>query len=116
MCISSSLSVELPGVNAKIARFATFASSGNRYPSLTTTILKVEKSRSIDSNISGRHIDARFLVITTVISPQSRVADSPAYKKEYKFTDEMATELLNCAKISADLDERMGNLKQMIEK
>jgi len=38
------------------------------------------------------------------------------YKKEYKFTDEMATELLNCAKISADLDERMVNLKQMIEK
>ena len=38
------------------------------------------------------------------------------YKKEYKFTDKMATELLNCAKISADLDERMGNLKQMIEK
>lgn len=38
------------------------------------------------------------------------------YKKDYEFTEEMAEELLNCAKISADLDERMGRLKQMIEK
>ena len=38
------------------------------------------------------------------------------YKKDYEFTKGMASELLSCAKISADLDERMGRLKQMIEK
>ena len=38
------------------------------------------------------------------------------YKKDRVFTEEMANELSNCAKISADLDERMGRLKQMIEK
>ena len=38
------------------------------------------------------------------------------YKKDRVFTEEMANELSNCAKISADLDERMGNLRKLIEK
>ena len=38
------------------------------------------------------------------------------YKKDNEYTDAMADELYNCAKISADLDERMGRLKEMIEK
>lgn len=38
------------------------------------------------------------------------------YKKDREFTDDMANELLSCAKLSADLDERMGNLRKLIEK
>ena len=34
------------------------------------------------------------------------------YKKETEFTDEMADELYQCAKISAKLDERMDNLRR----
>jgi len=38
------------------------------------------------------------------------------YKKDRAFTENMASELLSCAKISANLDERMSGLKQMMEK
>lgn len=37
------------------------------------------------------------------------------YKKDYEFTEEMAADLLNCAQISSELDERMGKLKRIIE-
>ena len=37
------------------------------------------------------------------------------YKKDFAFTEDMAKELFNCAKISADLDERMGNLRNLLE-
>ena len=36
------------------------------------------------------------------------------YKKETEFTDEMADELYQCAKISAKLDERMDNLRRRV--
>ncbi len=35
------------------------------------------------------------------------------YKKDNDFTDEMADELYHCAQISAELDERMNNLKKI---
>ncbi len=34
------------------------------------------------------------------------------YKKSFEFTDDMANELLECARISADLDERMERLNR----
>ena len=34
------------------------------------------------------------------------------YKKDFEFTDDMAQELLNCATLSAELDERMNNLRE----
>lgn len=37
------------------------------------------------------------------------------YKKGYVFTEEMAQELYNCAKISAELDLRMGALRNQVE-
>ncbi len=36
------------------------------------------------------------------------------YKKETTFTDEMAKELLNCAELSADLDNRMDALRKRV--
>lgn len=36
------------------------------------------------------------------------------YKKDTVFTDEMAAELLFCAELSAELDERMNNLRQVV--
>lgn len=36
------------------------------------------------------------------------------YKKDFKFTDEMAQELLNCATLSAELDARMNALGEKI--
>ena len=38
------------------------------------------------------------------------------YKKDHEYTKAMADELFSCAKISADLDTRMGNLRKLIEK
>lgn len=35
------------------------------------------------------------------------------YKKDTTFTEEMANELLSCAEMSADLDQRMNELKKM---
>lgn len=35
------------------------------------------------------------------------------YKKDRAFTEEMASELLSCAEMSADLDARMNSLKKM---
>ena len=34
------------------------------------------------------------------------------YKKEFEFTEEMAKELLSCATLSAELDERMNVLRR----
>ena len=36
------------------------------------------------------------------------------YKKETTFTEEMAKELLNCAELSADLDNRMDSLRKKV--
>ena len=36
------------------------------------------------------------------------------YKKDHKFEEKMAEELLYCAKLSTELDERMNNLSQLI--
>ena len=38
------------------------------------------------------------------------------YKKDTEFTDEMAKELLLCASLSTELDERMDNLRKQIQK
>lgn len=38
------------------------------------------------------------------------------YKKNFEFTDDMANELLECATLSADLDERMEKLNKYITK
>ncbi len=37
------------------------------------------------------------------------------YKKNFAFTDEMAQELADCARISADLDERMEKLRKIVK-
>ena len=37
------------------------------------------------------------------------------YKKDNEFTEEMAKELLNCAKLSADLDNKMNGLRMIIQ-
>lgn len=37
------------------------------------------------------------------------------YKKDFDFTDEMAEELLDCAELSAHLDERMDALREHVE-
>lgn len=37
------------------------------------------------------------------------------YKKDGEFTDNMANELLECAEMSAELDKRMQNLRNMVE-
>ena len=37
------------------------------------------------------------------------------YKKDFEFTDDMARELTECARISAELDERMDALRKRIE-
>lgn len=37
------------------------------------------------------------------------------YKKDFDFTDEMAKELLDCAELSAHLDERMDALREHVE-
>lgn len=37
------------------------------------------------------------------------------YKKDFAFTDDMARELTECARISAELDERMDALRKRIE-
>lgn len=37
------------------------------------------------------------------------------YKKDVEFTDEMAHELMECANVSAKLDERMDNLRKSVE-
>jgi len=36
------------------------------------------------------------------------------YKKDYSFTEEMASELKCCAELSAELDKRMGNLQKIV--
>lgn len=36
------------------------------------------------------------------------------YKKDIEFTEEMARELMECASISANLDERMDNLRKSV--
>ncbi len=36
------------------------------------------------------------------------------YKKDFEFTDDMANELADCARISAELDERMENLRKTV--
>ena len=38
------------------------------------------------------------------------------YKKDLEFSEEMSLELLRCAEISAELDERMDNLKNKLNK
>ncbi|MBQ7875260.1 MAG: GTP pyrophosphokinase family protein [Oscillospiraceae bacterium] len=38
------------------------------------------------------------------------------YKKDFRFTEEMAAELSQCADISADLDERMEALRKIVRK
>lgn len=38
------------------------------------------------------------------------------YKKEMEFTDEMADELLHCARLSAELDTRMDALRELVQK
>ena len=37
------------------------------------------------------------------------------YKKDNEFTEEMAKELLNCAELSAELDNKMNGLRQIIQ-
>ena len=37
------------------------------------------------------------------------------YKKDNEFTEEMAKELLNCAELSADLDNKMNGLRMIIQ-
>lgn len=37
------------------------------------------------------------------------------YKKDFEFTSEMATELSECAKLSAELDARMDALRQLVD-
>ena len=37
------------------------------------------------------------------------------YKKDTEFTEEMANELLICAKMSSELDEKMSNLRKLTE-
>jgi len=37
------------------------------------------------------------------------------YKKDFEFTEEMAKELLECARISADLDARMDALRDKLD-
>jgi putative GTP pyrophosphokinase len=36
------------------------------------------------------------------------------YKKNYKYSEEMAAELYNCAEISAALDQRMDALRRTV--
>ena len=38
------------------------------------------------------------------------------YKKDGKFTEDMSKELLECARMSAELDQRMQNLRNLVEK
>ncbi len=38
------------------------------------------------------------------------------YKKDFEFTDDMALELSDCARISAELDERMEALRRIVRK
>ncbi len=38
------------------------------------------------------------------------------YKKDFAFTDDMAAELSDCARISAELDERMETLRKIVRK
>ena len=37
------------------------------------------------------------------------------YKKDNEFTEEMAKELLNCAELSSELDNKMNGLRQIIQ-
>ena len=36
------------------------------------------------------------------------------YKKDFDFTDEMVNELYYCSQLSADLDQRMDNLRKAL--
>ena len=37
------------------------------------------------------------------------------YKKDFEFTDDMAAELSDCARLSAELDARMDALRQLVD-
>ncbi len=83
----------------------------NGYRSLhllvSVPIFLSEEKRSVKVEIQFRTIAMDFW---------ASVEHQLRYKKNNEFTKEMADELLLCAKTSADLDERMENLKKLIEK
>ena len=52
---------------------------------------------------------------TIAMDSWARLEHQLRYKKDYRFDDRMANELLRCAELSAELDARMDALRELIQ-
>ena len=60
-----------------------------------------------------RHMKVEIQLRTIAMDSWAALEHQLRYKKDREFTDEMADELYRCAQISAELDERMNNLRKV---
>ena len=60
-----------------------------------------------------RRMKVEIQIRTIAMDSWASLEHQLRYKKDNDFTDEMADELYHCAQISAELDERMNNLKKI---